>query len=62
MLFRNHCGIQYQIVYKSPLDPELNGNWQAWKVNDVSSIEICSSEKLENCIKKCNRDIKCQIE
>ena len=58
------CGdVQYQIIYKEPLDEFLIGEWEAWRIEcGLVGIEICSSEKLENCIKKCNRDIKCQIE
>lgn len=54
------CGeIQYQIIYKEPLMKGLNGHFIAWKVESSLVIsEIINSERLEDCIKSCNKDSK----
>jgi len=58
ILIKDVGEIQYQIIYKSPLDAELDGYWQAF-ANEMGlvSYEIASG-KLEKCIKECNKNAK----
>lgn len=54
------CGeIQYQVIYKAPLEPFLDGSWTAWKMeSSLVASEVLTSNRLESCIKMCNKDIK----
>jgi hypothetical protein len=50
--------VQYQIIYREPLDKELDGFWEGFRIEGSHTALQIFGGRLEQCIRECNKDAK----